>query len=157
MDAPSLILRYGLQSHPEGGWYREIHRSHEAVIRADRQPRPALTAILFLLQAGEISRWHRVQRADETWHFHSGDPLELLLLQPGGGAVQRRLLGLPQPDSPSEPLALVPAGWWQAARSLGTFSLVSCCVAPGFTFADFCLLRELPRQQWPEGVVADLV
>jgi hypothetical protein len=157
MDAPTLIRRYRLQAHPEGGWYREMHRSAEAVIRADRQPRAAFTAILFLLQAGEISRWHRVHRADETWHFHAGDPLELLLLPPEGGAVQRQLLGLPQPDSPPEPLAVVPAGWWQAARSLGAFSLVSCCVAPGFTFADFSLLRDHPREQWPQGMIADLL
>jgi len=157
MDALTLISRYRLQAHPEGGWYREMHRSAEAVMRADRQSRAAFTAILFLLQAGEISRWHRVHRADETWHFHAGDPLELLLLPPDGGAPQRRLLGQPQLVDSPEPLAVVPAEWWQAARTLGAFSLVSCCVAPGFEFADFSLLREHPREQWPDGMIQDLL
>lgn len=151
MDAPSLISRYRLKAHPEGGWYREMHRSSEAVIRADQQQRAAFTAILFLLQAGEISRWHRVSQADESWHYGGGDPLELLLLPPGGGTIRRLLLGSPQPESPVEPLAVVPAGWWQAARSQGAWSLVSCCVAPGFDFADFSLLRDTPPHSWPVG------
>jgi predicted cupin superfamily sugar epimerase len=37
---------------------------------------------------------------------------------------------------------VVPADWWQAARSLGDWSLVTCSVGPGFDFADFELLRE---------------
>ena len=30
----------------------------------------------------------------------------------------------------------------RAARSLGSWSLVTCCVGPGFDFADFELLRD---------------
>jgi predicted cupin superfamily sugar epimerase len=160
MDAQALIERYGLQPHPEGGWYRELHRSRQAVVRADGQQRSGLTAILFLLEAGAVSRWHRVSRADETWHFAGGDPLELLVLQPGEGELQCHRLGpvsaaggLSHDQDPEllEPLAVVPAGWWQAARSLGAWSLVSCCVGPGFDFADFTLLRDLPSEQHPPG------
>lgn len=157
MDAPALIERYGLRAHPEGGWYRERHRSHAVVIRADQQQRCGLTTILFLLQHGEISRWHRVSQAEESWHFHGGDPLELLLLPPAGGAIQRHLLGLPVSGSEAEPLLVVPADWWQTARSLGSFSLVSCCVAPGFEFADFSLLRDQPRGSWPPGAIPELL
>ncbi len=32
---------------------------------------------------------------------------------------------------------VVPKGWWQAARSLGDWTLVSCTVSPGFRFAGF--------------------
>ncbi|MEI8250961.1 MAG: cupin domain-containing protein [Synechococcus sp. ELA057] len=157
MDALALIDRYGLQAHPEGGWYREMHRSSGTVIRADQQQRSACTTILFLLQRGEISRWHRVSQADESWHFHAGEPLELLVLPPLGGPVRRLLLGVPHADSTLEPLAVVPADCWQAARSLGSFSLVSCSVAPGFTFADFTLMRDLPRSSMPSGVIAELL
>ena len=146
MDVQALIERYGLQPHPEGGWYRELHRSRQMVVRADGQRRSAVTAILFLLEAGAVSRWHRVSHADETWHFAAGDPLELLLLPPGAGEIQRCRLG---PMSAAEPLAVVPAGWWQAAQSLGAWSLVSCCVGPGFDFVDFTLLRDLPPDQRP--------
>ena len=148
-DDQSLIAQLGLQPHPEGGWYREIHRSSQAISRSDGQARSALTTILFLLHAGEISCWHRVSAADETWHFAGGDPLELLTLPPAGGEVQRHCLG------PAEhgltPVAVVEANWWQAARCTGTWSLVSCCVGPGFDFADFSLLRDLPEHQRPSG------
>ena len=35
------------------------------------------------------------------------------------------------------------AGTWQAARTLGDYSLVGCSVGPGFEFADFRFVSEL--------------
>jgi uncharacterized protein len=35
------------------------------------------------------------------------------------------------------PQAIVPAHAWQAARSLGEWTLLSCTVAPGFEFEHF--------------------
>jgi hypothetical protein len=43
--------------------------------------------------------------------------------------------------------AIVPAGAWQAAESLGAWTLVSCTVAPGFQFAGF----ELAPPDWFPG------
>ena len=164
MTVEALIRHYQLAPHPEGGWYREVHRSPKLVHRGDGEPRPGLTAILFLLPAGEISRWHRVSGADETWHHAGGDPLELLCLPPAGGELRRqRLAGVSsallalEPDARPEPLAIVPDGWWQAARSVGAWSLVSCCVGPGFDFADFTLLRSLPASQHPPGALASFL
>ena len=163
MTVEPLIRRYGLEPHPEGGWYREVHRSGELVSRLDGQRRAALTAILFLLPQGEISRWHRVSDADETWHHAGGAPLELLALSPEGGELRHQRLSAvhvqPQgwPEETATPLAVVPAGWWQAARSLGAWSLVSCCVGPGFDFADFTLLRDLPPAQHPSGALAEFL
>jgi predicted cupin superfamily sugar epimerase len=154
VDAEALIARYELQPHPEGGWYRELHRSALAVQRIDGEPRSALTLILFLLDGSTISRWHRVRGADETWHFIGGDPLELLLLPPEGGAATRVPLGFSPLDPVPTPVAVVPAGWWQAARSLGDCSLVSCCVGPGFSFSDFDLLADLPVAAHPPGALA---
>jgi predicted cupin superfamily sugar epimerase len=149
----ALIARHGLQPHPEGGYYRELHRSPLAVRRGDGQARSALTVILFLLPAGAISRWHRVQGADESWHFIGGDPLELLQLPPGGGEAQARRLGFDPADDALLPLAVVPSGWWQAARSLGAWSLVSCCVGPGFSFDDFSLLADHDPATHPPGAL----
>jgi predicted cupin superfamily sugar epimerase len=163
MSVEALIRRYRLTPHPEGGWYRELHRSPEPVSRADGQCRPALTTILFLLPQGEISRWHRVSGADESWHHAGGAPLELLCLPPNGGELHRLHLATlpPLPVSPQQemamPVAVVPAGWWQAARSLGDWSLVSCCVGPGFDFADFTLLRHLHPAQHPGGALPDFL
>lgn len=105
--------------------------------RDERGPRVALTAIYFLLQAGAVSRWHRV-RSDELWQHCEGAALELLQVPADASRLLRARLG---PFAPGqEPLRCVPAGWWQAARSHGSYSLVTCAVAPGFEFADFELL-----------------
>ena len=156
LDSDQLIQRYGLIPHPEGGWYRELHRSPLLVQRPGGSTRSALTAILFLLKAGEISRWHRVAGADETWHFAGGDPLELWTVTQPGGSLHCHRLGGPT-DERATPLAVVPAAWWQAARTTGSWSLVSCCVGPGFDFADFTLLRDCPQDQWPPAASTDFL
>lgn len=174
-DALALVEQLQLVPHPEGGWYRQEHRSAITVSRSDGAQRSALTLIWFLLKATEISRWHRVLLADETWHHAGGDPLELWLLPPEGGVAERRLLGpleLPAPGAPSppatpdtpapgaiaaRPVQVVPAGWWQAARSLGSWTLVNCCVGPGFDFADFQLLHQQPATAHPPGALSDLL
>src|SRR5262245_13759982 len=135
-----LIRVLGLVPHPEGGFYREIWRSPLGVEPADgRGARAALTSIYFLLPAGAISRWHRV-RSDEIWHHYEGAPLELLLVPPDEFRLERRRLGpLGEGQGPVLP---VPAAWWQAARSLGDYTLVGCTVAPGFEFSDFEMLSD---------------
>jgi predicted cupin superfamily sugar epimerase len=136
-SSQSVIERYGLRPHPEGGWYREVHRSRELVSRADGSQRAGLTVILFLLEAQRPSSWHRVHGADETWHFIGGAPLKLLLQRERDQPVSTHRLGFAPEQPELEPVAVVPAGWWQAAYSQGDWSLVSCCVGPGFDFQDF--------------------
>ena len=160
--AAQVAAELQLQPHPEGGWYRELHRSEAAVQRWDGEARSGLTLIVFLLAAGETSGWHRVLHADETWHFAGGEPLALWVLEPGADTATRRLLGpLGLGGGASEelnpPVAVVPAGWWQAARSMGRWSLVTCCVGPGFDFQDFQLLRQLPRELHPLGAMESLL
>ena len=87
-----------------------------------------------------MSRWHRV-RSDELWQHVEGAPLELLQLRPDEWRLHPSRLGSPATDQQT-PLHCVPAGWWQAACCLGSYTLVSCAVAPGFEFADFELLAE---------------
>ena len=159
-EAAALIDRLGLEAHPEGGWYRERHRSAGMVVRrADGAVRAGLTVIVFLLTAGERSRWHRVLGADETWHHAGGDPLELWTLPPRPGAeAERRLLGPYSAAVPEQsPLHLIPAGWWQAATPLGRWSLLHCTVGPGFDFADFALLADQPEAERPAGARVDLL
>jgi predicted cupin superfamily sugar epimerase len=141
--AAELIATLGLRPHPEGGHYGEVFRSAARVRPADRDvERVALTTIYFLLEAGEWSRWHRVA-ADEAWHFYEGDALDLLWLDADGDAVRRARLG--PAAAGTRPVAVVPAGCWQAARPLGAYTLVGCTVAPGFEFADFTLLADRPE------------
>ena len=145
--AAELIERLGLEPHPEGGRYARTFRSEATVSPADGRPaRVALSTIHYLLVAGEHSRWHRV-RSDEAWHHHEGGAIELLTAPPGGGAIRSARLGAA--SATERPSAVVPAGWWQAARPLGDYALVSCAVAPGFEWEDFELLSALPEAERP--------
>ncbi len=140
MDAPEIIELLGLRPHPEGGWYGETWREP-----TDGAERPAGTAIHFLLAAGERSHWHRVD-ATEIWHYHGGAPLELRTAASNAGPVTIVRLGMDL-GAGERPQAVVPAGAWQAARSLGPWTLVSCTVTPGFDFAGF----ELAPPDWQPG------
>lgn len=137
-SSSTVIPLLGLQAHPEGGWYRETFRSPVEVRLADGRIRSAGTSILFLLEAGEFSAFHRVA-SDEIWHFHSGVPLELVTIDPSGN-LESVTLGSDL-SSGAKPHHAVPAGWWQAAAPLGAegYSLVGCTVSPGFDFADFVM------------------
>lgn len=143
-----LIDELQLQPHPEGGYYRRVFES------ALRLPngRLASSAIVFLLPAGQVSRWHRVD-ADELWHFYEGDPLELLLAE-SPASIQRLVLGPLAADA--LPQRAVPAHAWQAARPLGSYSLVGCTLAPAFEFSGFCLLSDTPQAQLDWPLLADI-
>lgn len=140
--ASTLVATLGLIPHPEGGYYGELYRSDTMVHPSDgRGPRAALTTIYFLLPAGAVSRWHRVQ-SDEVWHFYEGAPLDLWMLSPEEDQLRQCQLG--PLEEPQRPVWTVPAGWWQAARSRGSYSLVGCTVGPGFDFRDFVLAGDRP-------------
>ena len=134
MTADEIIARLGLEPHPEGGHFRETFRD----AKVDGSGRAASTAIYFLLKAGEVSRWHRVDAA-EVWHFYHGDALELTI---EGPAERTRMIHRLGPDiaSGERPQIIVPAHAWQSARPLGAWTLVGCTVAPGFQFSGFELL-----------------
>jgi predicted cupin superfamily sugar epimerase len=128
-EAQAIIRRLGLLPHPEGGHYRETFRHVPA-----EGGRGAMTAIYFLLRAGEVSRWHRVDAA-EIWHFYAGAPLELGIAE-AGGATRTLVLG-PDLAAGQAPQLTVPEGAWQSARSRGDWTLVGCTVGPAFEFAGF--------------------
>jgi predicted cupin superfamily sugar epimerase len=143
LTAADVIRLLELKPHPEGGHFRETFRDASLVYPApipgepkEGQGRAASTAIYFLLARGERSHWHRVD-APEVWHWHAGAPLELEIA-PVGGRRERVTLGCDLAAGES-PQAVVPARVWQAAQSLGDWTLVGCTVAPGFEFAKFDL------------------
>ncbi len=132
MDARQLIERLDLIRHPEGGGYRETWRSTVSV-----GERSAGSAILFLLEAGQQSQWHKVD-ADEFWLWHAGSALELGIASDSAGDSRRTRLG-PYVLGGEEPQLLIPAGHWQAANAPHGWALVSCMVIPGFDFGGFTL------------------
>ncbi|KGE51950.1 cupin domain-containing protein [Xanthomonas axonopodis pv. vasculorum] len=135
--AAALIRSLDLAPHPEGGHYRRVYASARQVTD-NGQPRPAMTAIRFLLSTGECSAWHRVD-ADEAWHWQLGDALELLIYDTCTEQLQRVIVDAAERG---EPMHVVPAGCWQTARSLGDFTLMGCTVSPGFVWEGFALLDE---------------
>lgn len=143
-DADTIIAHLHLEPHPEGGWFRETWRHVPA-----GGGRGAGSAIYFLLRAGERSHWHRVD-ADEIWHFHAGAPLVLCRAADDASAPHDAMLG-GDPLAGQEPQLRVPARWWQAARSTGDWTLVSCTVSPAFEFSGF----ELAPPQFEPGVARE--
>ena len=143
MKARDLVEKLALQSHPEGGWYREIYRARGRV-QAERGSRSALTTIYYLLEQQQLSRWHVVE-SDEVWHFYAGEPLELLEYDPATGQLVQHVLG--DVRQGNETVAVIPPGAWQAARSRGDYSLVGCTVGPGFEFEDFRFVKALPGHE----------
>lgn len=134
-SAAEIIAQLELKPHPEGGHYRETFRDQRQT-----DGRAVSTAIYFLLARGERSHWHRVDAA-EGWHYYSGAPLALMIADECG----RRELHLGNDLTAGHtPQAVVPAGAWQSARSLGDWTLVGCTVAPGFEFSGF----ELAAPEW---------
>ena len=138
MTADDIIAHLALQPHPEGGHYRQTWV-------AENEGRPTGTCIYFLLKEGEASHWHRVD-ATEIWLYHAGDPLILSLSATDAGPATDHTL---TPDlSVGAPQIIVPEGHWQAARTTGAFTLVSCTVSPGFQFDGFTLAApgfDIPR------------
>ena len=139
-SAAEVIRLLDLKPHPEGGHFRETFRDLRKVDGA----RAASTAAYFLLARGERSHWHKVDAA-EVWHYYGGAPLALSIAD----QAQRSTVQLgPDLAAGERPQAIVPAGVWQAAETLGAWTLVGCTVAPGFEFSGF---RLAPKGWTPNG------
>lgn len=139
MTAAEIIKHLHLERHPEGGWYRQTWAGAG-------DERPSGTCIYFLLTNDQPSHWHKVD-ACEIWLFHSGAPLILSLSETQSGPARDHILG---PDlSRASPQIIVPPDHWQAAKTTGDWTLVSCTVSPGFQFSGFTLAPpgfDIPRR-----------
>ncbi len=133
-EADAIIAALGLAPHPEGGSFRETWRDPSV-------PRGHGTAIYYLLKAGEVSRWHRVDAA-EIWHYYAGAPLALSIAAPNDKPTLYRLG--PDIAAGERPQILVPPKHWQSAQSEGDWTLVGCTVSPAFEFAGF----EMAAPEW---------
>ncbi len=140
MTADDIIARLNLAPHPEGGFYRQTW-----IAEADGDARPAGTAIYFLLRDGGASHWHKVD-ATEIWLWHAGAPLVLSISDSDTGPAQDMTLS--GDLALGQPQGIVPKDWWQAARTTGDWTLVSCTVSPAFRFEGFELAPpgfDIPR------------
>ena len=144
-----LIAHLGLEPLPlEGGLFRQTW------VGEVRDGRPVGTVIVVLLAAegGHFSALHRLP-IDEVWYAQAGDPIEMLLLEPGTpGRIA--ILG-PDAIGGHELQVVVPAGTWMGARVApgGELSLFATSMAPGFVASDYdpgdadALIREWPHHE----------
>lgn len=145
-NADYYIEALGLLPHPEGGFYKEVYRSEEAIAREALPPRFSgdrafSTSILYLLRQHDISALHAINQ-DEVWHFYAGSSVEIHVFS-DRREYTRLVLGS-GPGAGALFQAVVPAGSWfgahlKSASDNNAFALVGCTVAPGFDFADFRL------------------
>ena len=126
--AAAIIRLLDLKPHPEGGHFRETFRDPRLI-----DGRAASTAIFFLLARGQRSHWHRID-AVEIWHYYAGSPLALSIAD---GTTERMVRLGPDIAASEVPQAVVPVRTWQAAETLGDWTLCGCTVAPGFKFSGF--------------------
>jgi len=136
----TLIQRYGLESHPEGGWYKQSYKSKEQ-IATEALPerfgasRVFSTAIYFLLEKGNFSAFHRI-KSDECWHFYAGDPLLIYIIEQTG---ELKVISLGSDHESGQSFQyVVPANCWFASRPApeSEYCFVGCTVSPGFEFDD---------------------
>ena len=133
-EAASIIALLNMTPHPEGGHFVETFRDATG----------SVSLIVYLLEKGERSHWHRLKKA-EILHFYDGDPLALLL-SPDGISIQEEALGRQAADQQAYH-QVVPKGTWFSMQSKGDWSLIGCTVSPAFLFADF----ELAPKDWAPG------
>jgi uncharacterized protein len=132
-DIQAVIDSLQLKPHPEGGFYREMHRASSLVKEANGNSKNAYSSIYYLLSGHDFSAWHRIQ-SDETWFFHLGCDIAIHYFD-AQNTLATVQIGL---DS-MQFQTTIPAGTWFAANPLRTdsFCLVSCVVGPAFTFTEF--------------------
>jgi uncharacterized protein len=149
------IRKLQLEPHPEGGYYRQTYRADlliekNALPPQFSGPRPASTAIHFLLAGKDFSAFHRLQ-SDELWHFYLGGSLTVHVIEPAGRYFRIQLGNNPQAGEVFQ--AVVKAGCWFASevKDRKSLALVGCTVAPGFDFEDFELAdREQLQKSYPQ-------
>ncbi|GHB28799.1 cupin [Pseudovibrio japonicus] len=132
--AADIIRELDMEPHAEGGNYYRTFRDTEGP-----EGRGNSSSIYYLLQKGEMSRWHKLD-TPELWHFYAGAPLTLSISE-GDVAPTDIILGADIMNG-QRPQGLVPKGHWMSARSQGAWTLVGCTVAPGFTFDTWTLAEE---------------
>ena len=134
------IEKLSLSEHPEGGFFAPVYRSSERIEKLclpDRFPgdRALVSSIYYLLAQGQISALHRLKSV-EMWHFYSGDPLSLYILEPDG-MLRERTLGGDFERGQEFQITIDPGCWFGAEhQGFGEYTLVGCTVSPGFEYED---------------------
>jgi predicted cupin superfamily sugar epimerase len=144
--ADYFISEFRLESHVEGGYFKEVYRSSIEISGGEifdsfEGKRNLSTTIYFLLKSGQVSKFHRL-KSDEIWFYHYGCPMIIHTID-DKGEYQAFRLGI-NPGKKEKPQVQIPSGFIFGAEPAenNSFSLVSCMVSPGFDFRDFIMFDE---------------
>ncbi|CAH2213791.1 cupin domain-containing protein [Tepidibacter aestuarii] len=149
-----FIEKLNMNSHPEGGFYKETFVSEQTITDNEldvdfKSSRKLWSSIYFLLRDGEVSNFHRL-KSDEMWYYQSGSPLTIYMISPEGELTEEKL-GL-DIENGEKPQVLVPKNYiFGSAMNNPGYALVGCMVSPGFQFEDFELFeREYLLNKYPQ-------
>ena len=110
-----------------------------------------MTGLYYMLCKNEIITWDRVNLAAELWIYLKGSLLNLWCLDDDNKNLRKL-----SSDS-NNPIEMIPSGYWQASKRIGSFTLASCCVGSGFDFSDFKILRNLEPSLRPTNALKELI
>ncbi len=146
-NAEYWIKKLNLITHPEGGYYKEVFKSPEQLVKSGlpkryKSERSFLTSIYYLLKNEHISKFHRL-KSEEIWYYHAGNPVKLHVIR-ANGEYSEYLLGKNLEKNQTLQV-IIPKLSWFAAEVItenDDYSLFGCAVAPGFEFEDFELANK---------------
>ena len=144
LSSKDLIQKLELQTHPEGGYFKEVYRSKdeikiEGLPERYKSPRCFGTSIYYLLEGEQFSAFHKL-KSDEIWHFYFGSPVVVHMINEEG-EYSTITLGQKVDEGEQLQFAIKNGTLFGAeVKDKTSFSLVGCTVSPGFDFTDFELL-----------------
>ncbi len=127
-----LIEYYSMEFIPVEGTY--VKKIYESNIGMEGKRACSMMVGLHSNELDSFSALHRLT-SEEIWTYLEGDPLELILLD-GEGNLETVVLGSDFEQGQQRTYVVRP-GVWQAAKSLGEYTLYSCTVVPAFTSSCF--------------------
>jgi predicted cupin superfamily sugar epimerase len=145
LTSDQLIEKLDLKKHPEGGYFKEIYRDDITLDfgeKYDGRMRNILTSIYFLLKGEDQSALHVIKNSTEIWNFHAGSPLQITIIDPITGMIEKRIIGNPAEGYNAQ--CVVPGNTWFGAECINKneYSLVGYMVTPGFDYRDSSLIKE---------------
>jgi predicted cupin superfamily sugar epimerase len=126
MMAKYWIKKLGLLSHPEGGFFKETHRSDimidmntDSVKKRHNQPvqsgtRSIASSIYYLLEGKQVSIFHRLNNADEIRHFYAGSSLTIYSINEAKGKLNEFKLGYELENGEKFEILIKRASWFGA-------------------------------------------
>jgi uncharacterized protein len=146
------IKKLGLLPHPEGGYFKETYRSDitmdtyiDPAKKQRNQPeqsgtRSIASSIYYLLEGKQVSFFHRLNNADELWHFYAGSSLTIYSINEMKEKIDESKLGNELENGEKFEIPIRRASWFGArVNDVSSYSLVGCTVFPAFRFEDFQL------------------